>query len=115
MKNKKVCESCGVEKPASEFSKSYRNRCKECVAEQTRAKRANRDKTVPPKDVQDQDFWDNLLYQYAGMALSAFLILPPTLSPREAACSARAYAVELVEQMRRHTLKTDNSNEKESD
>lgn len=36
---KKVCEICGKEKPLSEFSKSYKNRCKECVAEMTRENR----------------------------------------------------------------------------
>lgn len=32
----KTCEICGQSKPISEFSKSYRNSCRECVAEQTR-------------------------------------------------------------------------------
>lgn len=32
----KTCEICGQDKPQSEFSKSYRNRCRACVAEQTR-------------------------------------------------------------------------------
>lgn len=36
---KKVCEICGKEKPLSEFSKSYKNRCKDCVAEITRENR----------------------------------------------------------------------------
>lgn len=39
MKTTKLCEICGEEKPLSEFSKSYRNRCRACVAEQTRDKR----------------------------------------------------------------------------
>lgn len=38
--NYKVCESCGRKLPESMFSKSYKNRCKECVAEQTRQRRA---------------------------------------------------------------------------
>lgn len=36
----KCCDFCGQPKPLSEFSKSYKNRCKECVATLTRAKRA---------------------------------------------------------------------------
>ena len=36
----KKCEVCGHEKHISEFSKSYRNRCKACVAEHTREVRA---------------------------------------------------------------------------
>lgn len=37
--NTKQCEICGETKPQSEFSKSYRNRCRACVAEQTRNNR----------------------------------------------------------------------------
>lgn len=35
----KYCEVCGEEKTLAEFSKSYKNRCKKCVAEETRLKR----------------------------------------------------------------------------
>ena len=35
----KTCQICGQEKPAEAFSKSYPNRCRECVAEQTRQRR----------------------------------------------------------------------------
>lgn len=35
----KVCQICGQEKPAEAFSKSYPNRCRECVAEAARNKR----------------------------------------------------------------------------
>lgn len=37
----KICEICGRELPIPDFSKSYRNRCKDCVAKMTREKRAN--------------------------------------------------------------------------
>lgn len=40
MEQTKKCEICGEIKSASEFSKSYKHRCKECVAEQTRLARA---------------------------------------------------------------------------
>ena len=36
METIRKCSVCGKEKPVSEFSKSYPNRCKECVAENTR-------------------------------------------------------------------------------
>lgn len=36
---KKKCEICGEMKPQEDFSKSYKHRCKECVAEQTRNNR----------------------------------------------------------------------------
>lgn len=35
----KVCQICGQAKPAEAFSKSYPNRCRECVAEQARGRR----------------------------------------------------------------------------
>lgn len=38
-KDKKQCEICGEAKPLSQFSKSYPNRCRKCVAEQTRRQR----------------------------------------------------------------------------
>ena len=41
MNNTKKCEICGRNIPLSDFSKSYRNRCRECVAKMTRVKRAN--------------------------------------------------------------------------
>lgn len=47
----KRCEICGEAKPLSEFSKSYKNRCKKCVSEETRCKRRgniNKTNTVVP-------------------------------------------------------------------
>ena len=35
----KVCQICGLEKPAEAFSKSYPHRCRECVAADAREKR----------------------------------------------------------------------------
>lgn len=35
----KTCEICGRTLPLSAFSKSYKGRCKECVARQTKEKR----------------------------------------------------------------------------
>lgn len=47
----KICEICGQEKPAEAFSKSYRNRCRDCVAEQTRnARQAKQTKPEPEPD-----------------------------------------------------------------
>lgn len=39
MEKTKKCEICGAVKPVSDFSKSYRNRCKSCVATMTRENR----------------------------------------------------------------------------
>lgn len=38
----KTCEVCGKIKHISDFSKSYKHRCKECVAKQTKAKRQDK-------------------------------------------------------------------------
>lgn len=35
----KICAQCGHEKPIEDFSKSYKNLCKACVAENERKKR----------------------------------------------------------------------------
>ena len=59
----KKCEICGRELPISEFSKSYKNRCRECVAQMTREKRAETKKdasksilTITPK-IFDEAVW----------------------------------------------------------
>lgn len=38
----KKCEICGQMKPESDFSKAYKHRCKQCVAEQERQKRQDK-------------------------------------------------------------------------
>lgn len=48
----KKCEVCGKELPESDFSKSYKKRCKKCVAEMTKAKR-NQAPTL--RDLQEID------------------------------------------------------------
>lgn len=52
MKNQETrkCEVCGEIKPVADFSKSYRNRCKPCVAEMRRKSRIVSDMTRKPKD-----------------------------------------------------------------
>lgn len=45
MKNKtKKCEVCGKELPLSDFSKSYKNRCRKCVADMVRSERKEKNK-----------------------------------------------------------------------
>lgn len=54
---KKVkCEVCGNSVPQSEMSKSYRHRCKKCVAEMTRAQRI--------ADKQKQEAQENVSHTY---------------------------------------------------
>lgn len=40
MSEPKLCPQCGQEKPIEDFSKSYKNLCKTCVAENEKMKRA---------------------------------------------------------------------------
>lgn len=44
MKKTKKCEVCGKELPLSDFSKSYKNRCRKCVAEIVRSERKEKNK-----------------------------------------------------------------------
>lgn len=59
----KRCEVCGEEKPLSEFSKSYKHRCKKCVAEETKIKRhGNTNKPVLAIPTID---WEQRRYEIA--------------------------------------------------
>lgn len=49
MDKTKKCEICGEVKPLSQFSKSYRSRCKCCVAKAARQRRA-----------ENKAFWDEV-------------------------------------------------------
>lgn len=44
MKKTKKCEVCGKELPLSDFSKSYKNRCRKCVADMVRSERKEKNK-----------------------------------------------------------------------
>jgi hypothetical protein len=52
-KEVRICESCGKTKPINEFSKSYKHRCKECVAESEKEKRNFRKGKTKKPDVED--------------------------------------------------------------
>lgn len=52
----KKCEICGRELPISDFSKSYRNRCKGCVAEQVREQRKNGKMVTSSVDWEQREF-----------------------------------------------------------
>lgn len=52
----KKCEICGRELPISDFSKSYRNRCKVCVAEQVREQRKNGKMITSSVDWEQREF-----------------------------------------------------------
>ena len=51
----RTCKECGQEKPASDFSKSYPNRCRECVAKAAREKRQEAKDRKPEGQACGQD------------------------------------------------------------
>lgn len=73
-------------KPLSAFSKSYRHRCKDCVAAQTKTKRQNKaigdalnvmEKTVDEiNKVQEKSLWEKRRYEIARCFMSAMLANP---------------------------------------
>lgn len=66
----KKCEVCGQILPQSAFSKSYKGRCKECVAKQTREKR----KGIVAIDKPRQIDWEQRRYEIAKDMLKAIYI-----------------------------------------
>lgn len=51
----KVCEVCGKEKRISDFSKSYKHRCKKCVAQQTKEQRSQRKELAYKDNTQEEE------------------------------------------------------------
>lgn len=51
----KVCEVCGEEKHISDFSKSYKHRCKKCVAQQTKEQRSQRKELAYKDNTQEEN------------------------------------------------------------
>ena len=57
----KKCETCGKMKTKSEMSKSYKHRCKACVAEMVRSKRADLQNSCNKKCID----WEQRRYEIA--------------------------------------------------
>lgn len=55
----KVCEVCGEEKHISDFSKSYKHRCKKCVALQTKEQRSQRKELAYKDNTQEIETTNN--------------------------------------------------------
>lgn len=66
----KKCEVCGHTLPLSAFSKSYKGRCKECVAKQTREKRNGIIAIDKPKQID----WEQRRYEIAKDMLCAIFM-----------------------------------------
>lgn len=67
----KTCEICGQTLPLSAFSKSYKGRCKECVARLTKEKR-NGTATTTHKPID----WEQRRYEIAKAAMVGRLASP---------------------------------------
>lgn len=68
----KTCEICGKTLPLSAFSKSYKGRCKECVARLTKEKRNGMIATDRPKQID----WEQRRYEIAKAAMVGRLASP---------------------------------------
>ena len=66
----KVCEVCGQEKHISEFSKSYKNQCKDCVASRMRETRRKLKKMFPT--LTPAIDWEQRRYEIAKSAIQGF-------------------------------------------
>lgn len=100
----KRCEVCGEEKLLSEFSKSYKHRCKKCVAEETKFKRhGNTNKpglAIPTID------WEQRRYEIAKDAMNGLLASPimdginPNPSVKDVATLSIRLADALIEELK---------------
>lgn len=112
----KVCQICGQEKPAEAFSKSYPNRCRDCVAAQSRKRRKKaklNGKQAPVIITDDPVFnplpdflqeakpqepdWEQRRYD---LALAIFQKLLDRHTPEIAARSAKETATIFINKMR---------------
>lgn len=108
----KKCDTCGQTKTEEEFSKSYRNRCKECVARFMResraaAKAAEESNTLiipelPGTILDDKPNWEERRYT---IALDVFYhsLFTEHISPREAAATARRAADAFIDELKRNS------------
>lgn len=105
----KTCEICGKTLPLSAFSKSYKGRCKECVARQTKERRNGTAATThKPID------WEQRRYEIAKDMLRAIYmdegeeerntdsgIAFGYQSPENCASEAVKYAIALIEELKK--------------
>ncbi len=113
MTQMRKCEICGQQKNEAEFSKSYKHRCKECVAEAARAERAAKSKNtnetlknvlkilpeVPGTILDTQPDWEQRRYEVAKEIFFNMIgnYQPPHLAAKQAAAAANAFIKALQE------------------
>lgn len=100
----KTCEVCGRNLPLSAFSKSYKGRCKECVAKQTREKRNSIIATDKPKQID----WEQRRYEIAKAAMVGQLASPvvegidPNPSMQDVCIWSVKFADALINELKKH-------------
>lgn len=99
----KTCEICGKTLPLSAFSKSYKGRCKECVARQTKEKRNGTAATThKPID------WEQRRYEIAKAAMVGQLASPvvegidPNPSMSDVCKWSVMFADALINELKKH-------------
>lgn len=98
----KRCETCGKTLPVSDFSKSYKNRCKQCVAEITKEKR-NSNTTLSHKRID----WEQRRYEIAKAAMVGQLASPivegidPNPSMQDVCIWSVKFADALIEELKK--------------
>lgn len=100
----KTCEICGQTLPLSAFSKSYKGRCKECVAKLTREKRNGIIATDKPKQID----WEQRRYEIAKAAMVGQLASPvvegidPNPSMQDVCIWSVKFADALINELKKH-------------
>lgn len=100
----KTCEICGQTLPLSAFSKSYKGRCKECVAKLTREKRNGIIATDKPKQID----WEQRRYEIAKAAMVGRLASPvvegidPNPSMQDVCIWSVKFADALINELKKH-------------
>ena len=100
----KTCEICGQTLPLSAFSKSYKGRCKECVAKLTREKRNGIIATDKPKQID----WEQRRYEIAKAAMVGQLASPvvegidPNPSMQDVCTWSVKFADALINELKKH-------------
>lgn len=102
MKNDLItCEVCGKQKAKSEMSKSYKHRCKECVAAYARQARADEAKQDAERAVKKID-WEQRRYEVAKNAMVGLMAGHHTIyEANKLATVAMQYADALINELKK--------------
>lgn len=108
----KICVVCHQEKPAEAFSKSYKNRCRDCVAKLARQKRLNKNNSqiqpdwdnIPGDLLETQPDWEARRYDLALSLFRESISIGGWLSAKEAAADALETATTFINTLKNNPL-----------